>query len=64
MFLGDAGTTEASRPSKRVGVEFTNRYRPLSWLGFDTDIAVTHARFVGFDHDQANVAMPCEFSVS
>jgi outer membrane receptor protein involved in Fe transport len=55
VFSGDAGTTEASRPSKRVGVEFTNKYRPLSWLGFDADIAATHARFVGFDQDKSDL---------
>src|SRR5438105_10264713 len=55
VFLGDAGTTEASRPSRRVGVEFTNKYRPFSWLGFDADIAATHARFVGFDQEQAEL---------
>jgi TonB dependent receptor/TonB-dependent Receptor Plug Domain len=55
VFLGDAGTTEASRPSRRVGVEFTNKYRPLSWLGVDADIAVTRARFVGFDQDQLDL---------
>ena len=25
LFVGDAGTTEASRPSRRVGVEWTNQ---------------------------------------
>jgi hypothetical protein len=39
LFVGDAGTTEASRPSRRVGVEWTNHYKPVSWLGFDVDIA-------------------------
>ena len=28
LFVGDAGTTEASRPSRRVGVEWTNHYKP------------------------------------
>ena len=27
LFVGDAGTTEASRPSRRVGVEWTNQYK-------------------------------------
>ena len=49
LFVGDAGTTEASRPSRRVGVEWTNHYQPLPWLGFDLDIAVTRARFSDFD---------------
>ncbi len=53
LFSGDAGDTEASRPSRRYGVEWTNDYRPLSWLSLEGDIAVTHARFRGDDPDQA-----------
>jgi hypothetical protein len=49
LFVGDAGTTEASRPSRRVGVEWTNHYKPLPWLGFDFDVAMTRARFTDFD---------------
>jgi len=53
LFVGDAGTTEASRPSRRIGVEFTNDYRPVSWLDIEADLAVTRARFLGYDRDQA-----------
>jgi hypothetical protein len=49
LFVGDAGTTEASRPSRRVGVEWTNQYKPASWLTFDLDVAYTRARFTDFD---------------
>lgn len=49
LFVGDAGTTEASRPSRRVGVEWTNKYRPVPWLTFDLDVAYTSARFTDFD---------------
>ena len=45
LFVGDAGTTEPSRPSRRTGVEWTNQYKVNSWLGFDVDFAYTHARF-------------------
>ena len=45
VFAGDAGTTEASRASRRVGVEWTNRYSPRPWLLFDVDVAQTRARF-------------------
>jgi outer membrane receptor protein involved in Fe transport len=55
VFNGDAGDTSASRPSQRYGFEWTNRYRPLSWIDLDADLAMTHARFVGFDSDQAAV---------
>ncbi len=49
LFVGDAGTTEPSRPSRRVGVEWTNHYKPLPWLGFDLDVAFTRARFTDVD---------------
>lgn len=53
VFEGDAGDTSASRPSQRYGFEWTNQYRPNSWLDFDADLSMTHARFVGFDSEQA-----------
>lgn len=45
IFLGDAGTTEAGRPSRRTGVEFANYYAPTPWLTIDADIAYARARF-------------------
>ena len=45
LFVGDAGTTEASRPSRRYGVEWNNLYLPTSWLAFDADLAWSHAKF-------------------
>ncbi|GLR83768.1 TonB-dependent receptor [Bradyrhizobium iriomotense] len=55
VFNGDAGDTSASRPSRRYGFEWTNHYRPRSWIDIDADLAVTHARFLGYDSDQAAV---------
>ena len=49
LFVGDAGTTEPSRPSRRVGVEWTNQYKILPWMRFDLDLAYTRARFSNFD---------------
>jgi outer membrane receptor protein involved in Fe transport len=49
LFVGDAGTTEASRPSRRVGVEWTNQYQMLPWMRLDLDVAYTRARFSDFD---------------
>jgi len=43
-FAGDAGTTEAGRPSRRYGVEFSNYYKPLKWLSVDADLAFARAR--------------------
>jgi outer membrane receptor protein involved in Fe transport len=53
VFNGDAGDTSASRPSRRYGVEWTNQYRPKSWIDLDADLAMTHARFIGYDSAQA-----------
>jgi hypothetical protein len=49
VFSGDAGDTWVSGARRRYGVEWTNTYRPKLWLEFDADLALTHARFVGFD---------------
>jgi len=53
IFSGDAGDTQASRASERYGIEWTNNYRLSSWLAVDADLAMTHARFLGYDSDQA-----------
>jgi len=55
VFSGDAGDTSASRASRRYGVEWTNTYQPMPWLKLDADLALTHARFVGYDSDQAEL---------
>jgi outer membrane receptor protein involved in Fe transport len=48
LFVGDAGTTEPSRPSRRIGVELTSSYRPRPWASFDLDLACTLARFTDY----------------
>ncbi|MDB5840598.1 MAG: hypothetical protein JWQ23_2550 [Herminiimonas sp.] len=49
IFVGDAGTTEAGRPSRRVGFEFNNYYKPFDWLTIDADLAFARARFSNAD---------------
>ena len=49
IFVGDAGTTEAGRPSRRVGIEFSNYYKPTDWLTIDADVAFARARFRDVD---------------
>jgi outer membrane cobalamin receptor len=44
-FVGDAGTTQAGRPSRRNGIEFSNYYKPLKWLSIDFDAAFARARY-------------------
>ena len=45
LFVGDAGTTEAGRPSRRIGLEWSNYARLAPWLTLDADLAFTRARF-------------------
>jgi len=56
VFSGDAGSTEASRSSRRVGVEWANYFTPRSWLTLDADLAYSRARFR--DQDPAGDRIP------
>ena len=49
IFVGDAGIAEASRPSRRLGVEWTNYVRLASWLTGELDLSLSRARFSDFD---------------
>nr|WP_245329354.1 TonB-dependent receptor [Bradyrhizobium canariense] len=49
LFVGDAGTTEPSRPSRRAGAEWTNSYKAADWLSLQLDLAYTRARFTDFN---------------
>jgi len=49
LFVGDAGTTVASRPSQREGFEVSAFYMPKDWLTVDIDYALARARFSDFD---------------
>jgi outer membrane receptor protein involved in Fe transport len=54
-FAGDAGTTEAGRPSRRYGIEFSNYYKPVKWLLIDLDAAFAHARSRGYDPEGSHI---------
>jgi hypothetical protein len=43
----DAGQDAASAPSRRRGVELSGQYRPLPWIEFNTDLALSRARYRG-----------------
>ena len=49
VFSGDAGDTQASRASRRQGVEWNNHYRAASWLLLDADLSWSRARFTQDD---------------
>lgn len=52
VFVGDAGSTEASGESRRWGVEWSNFYRVTSWLTLDLDLALTQSEFTGGGADR------------
>jgi hypothetical protein len=58
VFAGDAGTTQASRPSLRRGIEWSNRYIPHNWLLVDFDVSVSRAQFTGSDPAGAGTYIP------
>ncbi len=49
QFVGDLGSTEAGRPSNRVGVEITNYARLSRWVKADLDMSFSRARFTDLD---------------
>jgi outer membrane receptor protein involved in Fe transport len=49
LFIGDAGTTEPSLPSRRYGIEWNNFYVINSSYSLDFDFAWAHSRFVNED---------------
>ncbi len=56
LFVGDAGSTEPSRPSRRYGIEFANYYTATKWLTLDVDLSGSRARFR--DADPAGREIP------
>jgi hypothetical protein len=55
QFSGDTGTTIFGRPSRRYGIELNNHYAFSDWLRLDADLALTHARFRGWDTEQTAI---------
>jgi outer membrane receptor for monomeric catechols len=45
LFIGDAGNTEASRPSTRYGIEVPLYYRPTDRVTLDFELAFTESHF-------------------
>jgi outer membrane receptor protein involved in Fe transport len=58
VFSGDSGTTEASRPSRRIGGEYTLAYKIFPGLTLDFSAAYTHARFLTDDPEKPGRYIP------
>lgn len=46
LFVGDAGATEPSDGSRRMGITFANFWRPLPALSLDADLSLARARLL------------------
>ncbi len=53
VFVGDAGETEISGRSRRIGIDVEARAQLLSWLWLDTDLNLSRGRFMD-EPDEAN----------
>ena len=51
VYVGDAGNTEAGRPSKRTGIEWSHHWTPGDHFLMDVNLAWTRPRYA--DHDPA-----------
>lgn len=56
IFVGDAGSTAAGRPSHRYGVEVANYYAPKPWMILDGDLSISRGHFT--DADPAGDQIP------
>lgn len=56
VFVGDGGSTEASRPSRRRGVEWTNFFEVNDWVTLDFDTTFADSEFT--DDDPAGNEIP------
>jgi outer membrane receptor protein involved in Fe transport len=57
-FVGDAGTTEPSFPSRRTGIEWANYWTPTRGITVDADLALSRARFTRIDAGVAGHYIP------
>jgi hypothetical protein len=55
VYVGDAGTTQAGRPSRRTGVEWTHHWTPTDRLWFDANLAWTRPRYLDPDPQGAEI---------
>jgi hypothetical protein len=56
LFIGDAGNTEASRPSRRYGLEVNGLWSISRRVAFDASLGFSHSRFR--DDDPAGDRIP------
>jgi hypothetical protein len=56
VYVGDEGVVEPAGRTQRIGIDFSARYQPLSWLYLDLDINATKPR--ALDEAKGNNYVP------
>ncbi len=64
VFIGDAGTTEASNSSERTGIEVLFDWRPIPRLQFDVSAAATKAQFLDTAPGEDRIPNALEYIVT
>ena len=64
VFVGDGGATEASRPSRRRGIEWTNYWQVNERWTLDLDVTVTDSEFTDLDPSGGDIPGAIEDTVA
>ena len=57
VFVGDAGETEISGKSRRIGIDIEGRAQLLSWVWVDTDVNLSSGKFVDEPSDANEIPL-------
>jgi len=57
VYVGDAGETEISGRSRRIGIDLEGRAQILSWLWIDTDVNVSRGKYVDEPADANDIPL-------
>lgn len=61
IFIGDAGTSEPSDPTKRSGIEIASFWQAIPGLAFDVSAAWSHSRFQDVPSGEDRIPNAVEF---
>ena len=57
VYVGDAGETEISGKSRRIGIDFEGRAQILSWIWIDTDVNLSRGEYVDEPSDANDIPL-------
>ena len=57
VFVGDAGETEISGKSQRIGIDMEGRVKILSWLWVDADVNLSQGKYVDEPEDANQIPL-------